>query len=548
MVTKNYRMKRFSIMLVIAMFTLLFQNFSLALADPIVSGSTPAIKVSAKLTSDKISVDTYTSLVINYDILNRKEIKPGDSITIDLPDIFKNITPVYSHEHFSKCEVNGNIVKLIFGKNIDIGVKGYLTLQLTGNSNIENQSYPININAHGTSTVVNIEGQKNSGEGGGSGESPAMYKIFGRGISTNYHGVGIITDRNKPVPYEVMINRDGKNLGQMIYRDFIPEGMVLNPESINVETIDRYNNYKDVTQLYKQSGRLRYSKKDIMVMGNPGTRILLTYNTFVIKNEPSYDNKATLQDYYGMVKAHATAKFGEGAGAINVYKTVNKEEVSNDGDQHIQYQIKFDSYGTFIKGTIDIKDKLDSRLSDIKVSATPQLNVEYDAKTHIMIADNNYADILPKTDASITIDASMKNVKAGDTVYNTAVVNGDNTNTVHTQKSPYVEITKVDANNTNKMLAGAVFNIIDSSGKIVKTVTSLADKAVKIELPYGKYELKEIKAPEGYSIAKEPVKFEVTDQDKVVKVVAKDTLMPTTGNIIIHKTGNDGKVLKGAKF
>ncbi|EEL66556.1 hypothetical protein COJ57_11035 [Bacillus cereus] len=82
-----------------------------------------------------------------------------------------------------------------------------------------------------------------------------------------------------------------------------------------------------------------------------------------------------------------------------------------------------------------------------------------------------------------------------------------------------LEITKVDANNTNKILAGAVFEIWKDGTKIDTLITNKSGKATSKELEPGDYTLKEIKAPEGYTLSDKEMKFTISNEKiEVVKL------------------------------
>ncbi|MCR6789039.1 MULTISPECIES: SpaA isopeptide-forming pilin-related protein [Bacillus cereus group] len=82
-----------------------------------------------------------------------------------------------------------------------------------------------------------------------------------------------------------------------------------------------------------------------------------------------------------------------------------------------------------------------------------------------------------------------------------------------------LEITKVDANNTNKTLAGAVFEIWKDGTKIDTLTTNKSGKATSKKLEPGDYTLKEIKAPEGYTLSDKEMKFTISNEKiEVVKL------------------------------
>ncbi|AKP67808.1 SpaA isopeptide-forming pilin-related protein [Companilactobacillus ginsenosidimutans] len=72
-------------------------------------------------------------------------------------------------------------------------------------------------------------------------------------------------------------------------------------------------------------------------------------------------------------------------------------------------------------------------------------------------------------------------------------------------------VLKVDSE-TKKPLAGATFNILDSTGKVVKTGLTTDEKGqiVVDALPDGSYTLVETTAPEGYDDLKDPIAFTIT--------------------------------------
>lgn len=72
------------------------------------------------------------------------------------------------------------------------------------------------------------------------------------------------------------------------------------------------------------------------------------------------------------------------------------------------------------------------------------------------------------------------------------------------------EIEKVDANDENLKLEGAVFEVISKGGNIVCKLTTDKDGlATSTPLIVGKYTLKEVQAPKGYVLMREPVEIEV---------------------------------------
>ncbi|MGT9147918.1 SpaA isopeptide-forming pilin-related protein, partial [Enterococcus faecalis] len=112
-----------------------------------------------------------------------------------------------------------------------------------------------------------------------------------------------------------------------------------------------------------------------------------------------------------------------------------------------------------------------------------------------------------------------------------------------------VELTKVDEK-TNTALQGAVFEIRNSNGSIVRSAlqTNLEGKILVDGLKSGEYSFVETKAPTGYVLDNTPIKFTIEkDQQEVVKVSVINKLMP--GGVVLSKTDmKTGEALQGAVF
>jgi LPXTG-motif cell wall-anchored protein/uncharacterized repeat protein (TIGR01451 family) len=111
-----------------------------------------------------------------------------------------------------------------------------------------------------------------------------------------------------------------------------------------------------------------------------------------------------------------------------------------------------------------------------------------------------------------------------------------------------IEIKKVD--NNGNVLEGAEFTLYDKDGKAIVTAISDANGIARFEaVDYGRYTIKETRAPEGYNISDEILNVEVngTETGKTYKAgTITDTKIKAA--IKIKKLDQDGKVLQGAEF
>lgn len=97
-------------------------------------------------------------------------------------------------------------------------------------------------------------------------------------------------------------------------------------------------------------------------------------------------------------------------------------------------------------------------------------------------------------------------------------------------------------------LEGAVFEIFDKDGKPVEKITTGKDgKALSGNLEYGKYTVKEVKAPIGYVLSDKVYGFEIKSQNQVITLNAENDIIK--GNLEILKIdGQSEKTLKDAEF
>ncbi|MDT9331283.1 SpaA isopeptide-forming pilin-related protein [Clostridium perfringens] len=528
---------------------------------------------STTFESNTVAKDISNNLRIDYKILNKDKLKDGDKIVISLPDIFKDIEPKCPDQHFKDFDVKDGVVTLTFNENVEKAVTGYMIIRFVGNSNIrKGVSYPVSIDLNGKPSTVYITGEEYSHPSSG-GQYPLMYKTADLPTAATdkeqgreYYGE--IVDRNKPIKYFVEINLgDGVNpntrsyLSNADFFDNIPKGMALDVNSICIKRMGYYDERSsDVTKDFWESNRIKADTKNLEI--NFGDiryeRYTVIYETRITSTESGYLNDAKL--YYDDDKELPSkhySKLSKDAGALNVYKYVDKTKVKNNpNDQKIKYDIKFDSYGYFFKDTLNIIDKLDPRLSDIKITATDQFITDFDENTKELVIKNSNGDIDAKKPAYITIEASMKNVGPGEVVKNIAYVNGNPTNEVSTRKNPIVEFILSAEYDDPSLLEGAVFKLTTKEGETVrdiyneeiKTFTFENGEPVSFELPDGVYNLEQIKAPEGYELNKTPIQFIVNEDSKVVKVPWEGNPIKTTVNLAIHKINEKGVPILGANF
>ncbi|MCU4984403.1 hypothetical protein COA05_21060 [Bacillus thuringiensis] len=102
------------------------------------------------------------------------------------------------------------------------------------------------------------------------------------------------------------------------------------------------------------------------------------------------------------------------------------------------------------------------------------------------------------------------------------------------------EIEKVDDKDSELKLKGAVFQVLDKEGKEVsRLITDEKGKVISNQLAIGKYTIKEIKAPNGYMLLRDPLEIEITEAVKTQKITVKNA----KNNWVIPNTGGSGTTI-----
>ncbi|EJQ08045.1 SpaA isopeptide-forming pilin-related protein [Bacillus cereus] len=102
------------------------------------------------------------------------------------------------------------------------------------------------------------------------------------------------------------------------------------------------------------------------------------------------------------------------------------------------------------------------------------------------------------------------------------------------------EIEKVDDKDSELKLKGAVFQVLDKEGKeLSRLITDEKGKVISNQLAIGKYTIKEIKAPNGYMLLRDPIEIEITEAVKTQKITVKNA----KNNWVIPNTGGSGTTI-----
>ncbi|MBE5107535.1 isopeptide-forming domain-containing fimbrial protein [Bacillus thuringiensis] len=201
----------------------------------------------------------------------------------------------------------------------------------------------------------------------------------------------------------------------------------------------------------------------------------------------------------------------------------------------------------------DILDILEVKLVDVKgkpIEVTPQIDEKTKKVTiELLKRDDSYAYLAGQTytmhiKSKISDHASTEEIakyiaKGG--IPNKAELVLDNKPTASNEAKVVppvgqIEIEKVDAEDTNIKLKNAVFQIVDKDGKEVgKLTTDENGKATSDQLLFGTYTIKEVQAPDGYMLLREPIEVEITSKTPIKQIQVEnsksDWNIPETGGM-----------------
>lgn len=116
-----------------------------------------------------------------------------------------------------------------------------------------------------------------------------------------------------------------------------------------------------------------------------------------------------------------------------------------------------------------------------------------------------------------------------------------------------IEITKVDAQNTSKVLSGAVFELYDAADTgftnlIASKTTGSDGKCTFDNLAYGNYVVRETTAPLKYEIISADTKVTLNSTTKKVTITNSKIETPLGKIVVTKKDSVSGDLLAGAKF
>ena len=354
----------------------------------------------------------------------------------------------------------------------------------------------------------------------------------------------------------IVTGEDGKgSLGSLPYGEYTvietkaPDGYELSLDLVVVEVNSKAVVYKTITNT-KILGKINILKVD-----SADENIKLPGAVFEVK-----DSEGTVVDTI------TTDENGVGTSKELPYGSYTVAEVSAPSGYELSGESKnvtIDSNGEIIEltfknskllGSIAI-EKVDSEDSEIKLKGAEfkVLNSDGEEVGNIVTGEDGKGSLgsLPYGEYTVietkapdgyelSLDLVVVEVNSKAVVYKTI------TNTKILGK---INILKVDSADENIKLPGAVFEVKDSEGTVVDTITTDENGVgTSKELPYGSYTVAEVSAPSGYELSEESKNVTIDSNGQIIELTFKNSKL--LGSISIEKVDSEDSELKleGAEF
>lgn len=375
----------------------------------------------------------------------------------------------------------------------------------------------------------------------------------------------IITDSNgKTVSDTQRLNE--YNYYQVKYNWSIPDSVIIKsgdtaqftlPSNIRVRSTEAFN----ITDSQGQ------------VVGHAEIKAGSTTGTITFTNVPStfrYNRHGTLT-FYGQGKT--VPKTNVNSWMINKGGWVDNKTLDSKGNPtQLYWNVVLNPAGKKLTGVsfIDKPQKGQTIIPDsvevYQVNSSNKLGKKLSPKI-TMNTDGSMSIEIGNIDTPIYIEYKVslsKNVSNSATTEwkNVGIMNWNGGSSAHTTAfvrhggsgtevgyNGSVELHKVDAV-TKKSLAGAVFDLENQSGKVLQsnlTTDSNGNLIVK-NLKDGNYQFVEVKAPQGYQINSNPIKFTINDSSSnavSVKITAKNQPLKSSSSKI-SSSSKKGSSLKSS--
>lgn len=234
----------------------------------------------------------------------------------------------------------------------------------------------------------------------------------------------------------------------------------------------------------------------------------------------SSDDNLTLENNYYVSKDIKATSTGITSYTVTIDNPVKDIIIVPSNGQEFSYYKSF---------TLGANDSFKVKIPASSITGATTLNISASANGNTIYKAYEYQPTNTKMQNVVLLEKTPTSVKA---------------TTKISMLTTKLTIQKVDAN-TNKPLAGAVLVLKNAEGKEISRWTSTINEHILENIAPGTYTVEEVEAPVGYKLNKIPATVKIVDNQKVYKVVMKNT--PKNIVININKIDKEtNKPLTGA--
>lgn len=349
---------------------------------------------------------------------------------------------------------------------------------------------------------------------------------------------GKYTNGNNYINWEVVINQNQLPISNAVLEDTLQEGLELDTSSVKLIKlmVDKEGHYKEVKEVALDASNISYNyetrKFEFHFNEKINEAYLLKFKTDIddAYNDATFTNTINFKGSSRAVEdtaedirvAFQTAGGGAGGSSRGSIKVVKVDEKNNSQKLDGAVFELLDAYGNVLKTSEPTGDNGETLFKGLKYDTMYSIR-EKEAPKGYTLSNEVYKFQVKDEDDKKNISYSFKNSK----------IKGN------------IEFKKYDE--TNNPLEGAEFTLYntgdDKFEKPIATALSGKDGKVRFEnIEFGKYNIKETKAPDGYLLSNEVLEATISESGETVK-----TNPDSISNTIIKGNLKLLKVIKGTK-
>ena len=504
----------------------------------------------ADSTEHDVTIDNQTKL---KEVTIKNELKKGKVVVtkVDATDNtkkLKDVKFVLKQDGNVKYEATTDADGKAVFNGVAYGQYKLVETETLANYALDSTERDVNIDADGKEVPFEITNALKQG-------SVEVTKVDADNNNTKLTGVKFVLKQNGAVKYEATTDADGKaNFNNVAYGDY---------KLVETETLKNYNldaTERDVT-IDSQNSTKQITLTNVMKKGKVVvTKVDATDNTKKLKDVKFALKQGNDVKYEATTDADGKAVFN--GVAYGDYKLVETKHLDNYNADTTERDVTIDNQNSTKQLTVTntlIKGKVEVTLVDAVVDGKPikggtfvlkqgdtvvkELTTDDSGK--VVFEDVPYGEytvVEKSTLENYVIDSAPKAVK----IEQQGQV--EKVQVVNVLKTSNVKVTKVDADDNTKKLAGVEFELRGANGKVLKGTTNANGEYIFEDVVYGDYKLVETKTLDNYNLTTAEETVQVRDAGQTIEKTVTNALKK--GKVEVTKVDADDntKKLAGVKF